>query len=193
MQTLSTLHWLLVRPAAVLLAVVSRPASSVVHATIWRVILGGAKFHESQSQPSELIFVTATQTNKRHCAAVLIVHTPSDRFSMEARSEELTSCCSNSIDAGYSSLLLRCEGEMIHTNRAFSSAISISSARTLGAVVGNTGPLPGLVVEYTISSLAYPTLTDKVGHTRLRHQLTTLVIKWHLSHLLYVCRWILAR
>ena len=75
---------------------------------------------KSQNQPLELnfailIFMTATQTNKQRCTAMyvcIIMHAPSDHFQIEARSEELTSCCLNSIDAGYLSLLLRCEGEI---------------------------------------------------------------------------------
>ena len=149
--------------------------------TVWWVIFGGAKFCESQNQLSELIFVilvftTATRTNEWCCAAVLNVHASSDRFQIGVRSEELTSCCSNSIDAGYSSLL-RCEGEIqfIRTSPFLLASGDklkfTSSARTLGAVVGNTGPLLGLGVEDAISSLVCPTLTDEVGHTRLCHQL----------------------
>ena len=73
---------------------------------------------KSQNQLSELIFVIlifviATRTNKQHCAAVYIRTYDCARplGSLSDQGEELTNCCSNSIDAGYSNLL-RCEGEI---------------------------------------------------------------------------------
>ena len=95
---------------------------------------------KSQNQPSELIFVilifvTATRTNERRCAAVLIMHAPLDRFQIEARSEELTSCCLNFIDAGYWSLLLKCEEGEIRLTRTLpfllASALLSLDARPL--------------------------------------------------------------
>ena len=77
---------------------------------------------------------------------------------------------------GYSSLLLRCEGEirLIQTSPFLVATSLTSSVRTFGAVVGNTGSLLGLGVKDAIGSLACPILADEVGHTRLCHELVNI-------------------
>ena len=84
--------------------------------TVWRIIFGGANFREKSKPAFRINFNFRDYHPNHRClnewAALRGCMIPSDRFQIEAKSEELTNCCSNSIDAGYSSLLLRCEGEI---------------------------------------------------------------------------------
>ena len=125
--------------------------------TVWWVIFGRAKFHEKSKSAFRINFCDCHPND------------PLDHFQIEVRSEELANCCSNSIDARYSSLLLRCEGEIrfIQTMRFllassdklhFFSEDARSSRRAL---------------ESRTSSVC-PTFMDEVGHTRLHHQLVDI-------------------
>ena len=80
--------------------------------TIWRVIFGGAKFREKSKPAFRINFHDYNfhdcHPNKRAALRSYVCTydraCPSDRFQIgEERSEELhvTSCCLNSIDAGY--------------------------------------------------------------------------------------------
>ena len=151
--------------------------------TVWRVIIVGAKFREKSKTAfwinfMILIFVTATQTGS---AAQLCTYTCTydcARPLLDRCCEELTSCCSNSIDASPQVWRI----DTIYTNLTFSSGQRQQASLYF---IDDTRPREqrALGVEYAIISLAYPSLAGEVGHTRLRHQLVdTIAIKWHLSH-----------
>ena len=141
---------------------------------------------KSQNQPSELRDFNFRDCHLNERAALrgcvcMIVLTPSNRFQIEARSKELTNCCSNFIDTGYSSLL-RCEGEIrfIRTSPfllASGDKLHFFSEDARSSRIGNTGPLESRTPS------ACPTFVDEVGHTI---SWLTLAKKRHPSHTTWV-------